>query len=71
MSGGKRPAHWREALVFVGMGTELVLFTVIGGFGGAWLDREWDTDPWVMVGGIFLGALIGFLHFFRVARRFF
>ena len=67
----KKPFHWKDGLIFLAVGSELVLFTVLGAFGGSMLDKRWETAPWAMVGGLFLGAAAGLVHFFRIARRFF
>jgi len=67
----KTPFRWKDGLIFIAVGSELVLFTVLGAFVGSLLDRKWETAPWAMVGGLLLGAAAGFVHFFRIARRFF
>jgi F0F1-type ATP synthase assembly protein I len=67
----RKPWGWKEALVFLAVGTELALFTVIGAYVGNWLDGQWETGPWGMAIGLSLGAAAGFLHLFRLARRFF
>lgn len=58
-------------MIFIGIGTELVLFTVLGAAVGTWLDNRWGSGPWAMIAGLTLGAAAGFIHFFRIARRFF
>lgn len=68
---GRKNGNWKQALIFIGIGTELVLFTVIGALVGAWLDGKWGSSPWALIAGLTLGATAGFIHFFRVAKRFF
>lgn len=36
---------------------------------GYLLDRWFQTAPWLMVGGIVLGAVIGFYEFIRLISR--
>jgi len=67
----KKSRGWKEGLIFIALGTELALFTVLGAYLGTLLDREWESSPWAMVTGLTLGAAAGFVHLFRVARRFF
>lgn len=67
----RKPWSWKEALIFLAVGTELALFTVIGALVGSRLDGEWETGPWGMAVGLTLGAAVGFIHLFRLARRFF
>lgn len=67
----RKPWGWKEALVFLAVGTELALFTVIGAFVGSWLDGMWETKPWGLVLGMAAGAAGGFIHLFRLAKRFF
>jgi F0F1-type ATP synthase assembly protein I len=63
--------NWRQGLVFLGIGIELVTFTIGGYFLGAFLDESWGTKPWLMISGLLLGAAAGMVHLFRLASRFF
>jgi len=58
-SGGPRP------LAYVGLGFEIVIPIVLGLLLGWWLDRRWDTGPWLLLTGILLGIAAGFYNFFR------
>jgi len=66
------PEHRREygkgqrlALV----GTELAVATLIGLFGGHWLDDKLGTRPWLTILGLVFGIAAGFNSLIRVARR--
>ncbi len=66
------PEHRREygrgqrlALV----GTELAIATLIGLFGGHWLDDKLGTRPWLTILGLVFGIAAGFNSLIRVARR--
>lgn len=32
---------------------------------GYWLDRKFDTEPWIMVAGLITGMIGGFVNFFQ------
>ena len=50
---------------FVGLGFELVVPLLLGLFGGQWLDRRFGTAPWLLLAGVGLGAVVGFLNLYR------
>lgn len=43
--------------------------TAFGLVVGLWLDEEFESSPWLMVGGIVLGATAGFVQFLRAVGR--
>jgi len=45
-----------------------VVFMLFVGWGADWMFGSW---PWGLVGGIVLGAVIGFVQFFRITSRIF
>ena len=49
----------------VGVGITLVVATLLGYLGGAWLDGKLHTGPWLGVVGLLLGAAGGFVQLFR------
>ncbi len=65
-----RWASWRPALALATVGIVLVACTGVGAFLGLWLDGEFGTKPWLMVTGIILGTLAGFIEMYRAAKRF-
>ena len=48
-----------------GGGLEFAGAILIGLFGGEWLDRRWGTGPWLVVVGVFVGAVAGFVSLYR------
>ncbi len=48
---------------------DLVVGVAFGGFVGWWLDRYFDTAPWLMVLLFILGFAAGMLNVIRTARR--
>lgn len=52
---------------FLTLGLQLALSVVVMFFLGRWLDQKFGTDPWLMLCGLALGVVGGFVHFFRTA----
>ena len=63
----------REQLKLVGrfgsIGIELVVATLIGYFGGGWLDGRFGTKPWLTTIGLLFGIAAGFRALVRIARK--
>ena len=49
-----------------GIGFTLVSYVLVFTGGGYLLDRLFNTDPWLMVGGVFVGAALGFVNMIRI-----
>jgi F0F1-type ATP synthase assembly protein I len=49
------------------MGVQLALSVVVFFFLGRWLDEKFSTSPWLMIGGLVIGIVGGFINFFRTA----
>ncbi len=49
----------------------LALFASVASFCGlGWLaDRWWGTAPWLLAGGLVLGAVVGFYQFIRLTSK--
>lgn len=45
---------------YAGLGLQFVVTLVLFGGLGWWLDGLWGTRPWLLVAGIFLGAIVAF-----------
>jgi ATP synthase protein I len=50
-------------------GIELAVATVVGLFGGRWLDGVLGTGPWLQWIGLALGLVAGFHNLFRITQR--
>ncbi len=50
------------------LGAGLTLAASVGlfAYGGLWLDRRWDTSPWLLLLGVGCGITGGMLHLIRV-----
>lgn len=51
------------------VGIEIVIATLIGYAGGAWLDGKLGTSPYLTLVGLLLGIAAGFKGLFDVARK--
>ena len=62
--------EFRKGLSFAArLGMELVVATLVGAFLGYLLDRFLGTKPWLMVVGVVIGAIAGFLNVYRFVQR--
>ena len=63
----------RQALKLVGLastlGLTIVIATFIGLAVGLWLDRVFNTSPWLTVIFLILGIIAGFRNFYRFMTR--
>ena len=63
----------RKALRMVGLastlGLTIVIATFIGLALGLWLDRVFNTSPWLTVIFLILGIIAGFRNFYRFMSR--
>ena len=50
---------------FAGLGLTFALTMTVLGFAGSWLDGRFGTKPWLLVTGIALGAIGGFIRIVR------
>jgi ATP synthase protein I len=61
-----RSGRWsREFGPYLTLGLQLALSVVVCFFVGRWLDGWLGTSPWLMIAGLALGIVGGFLQFFR------
>ena len=63
----------RKALKLVGLastlGLTIVIATFIGLALGLWLDRVFNTSPWLTVIFLIVGIIAGFRNFYRFMTR--
>lgn len=67
MSPGRDPA-WRSLGEVATIGITLVVSTVIGLGAGYYADRWLGTSPWLLLLGLLLGIVAGFVNLFRSVR---
>jgi F0F1-type ATP synthase assembly protein I len=41
----------------------------LGIFGGRWLDRRWNTGPYLEIGGLLVGVAAGFRELYRLSKQ--
>ena len=67
--GPEQNKQLRSANRVLAVGSELGIATLIGLFGGAWLDRRFGTGPWIMFIGLALGLAAGIKSLMRLAPQ--
>lgn len=60
------PERFRKWGSLAGIGPLLVASVVAGLLLGRWIDQKIGTAPWLMVAGLLLGAVGGFVELFRI-----
>lgn len=55
--------------VALGIGTELVTCVLLGFFVGQWLDKKFNTGPWLMLLGAMSGIGLGLYQLIRATTR--
>lgn len=58
--------RWLSALRLLGMGWFVSVSILLGVLGGHWLDEQLDTEPLLLVIGLFVGLFVAFYGVFRV-----
>jgi len=56
-----------EGTTYLTMGMQLALSVIVFFFLGRWLDGMLETSPWLMIVGLALGIVGGFIKFFTTA----
>jgi len=50
---------------FAGVGLQFAVSILVFLYAGQWLDRKLGTAPWLLMGGVFLGAGASFYSMYR------
>ncbi|MET0485856.1 MAG: AtpZ/AtpI family protein [Candidatus Rokuibacteriota bacterium] len=69
MAPSGEESSWKALAELSSIGMTLVLATVIGLAAGYYLDRWLGTSPWLVMIGLGLGIVAGFVNFFRSVKR--
>jgi len=67
--GPEQRKQLRSANRVLAVGSELGIATLIGLFGGSWLDRRLGTGPWLTIVGLALGMAAGIKSLMRLAPK--
>ena len=62
-------ASLREYSPYLTLGFQLAAAVVVFTLIGAWLDSRWDTSPWLLLSGLLLGSVGGFVKFFKTIAQ--
>jgi F0F1-type ATP synthase assembly protein I len=65
-SGDRDTVGWYK---LGGLGLEFIAGVLALGWFGWWLDRRWDTGPWLMIAGGAVGFAAGLVTLIRTAKR--
>ncbi len=68
---GKEQRQTQDWYRLAGVGFEFVVAFVLFGGVGLWLDRTWNTTPWLTLVGSGLGFATGLWMLVRAAYRYF
>ena len=60
---------WRALGGLVNIGVTFVVATALGLGFGLWLDRTFNTSPWLTLIFLFFGIAAGFVNLFREVTR--
>ncbi len=60
---------FKELAYFSSLGISVSLATFIGLGIGVWLDRKFDTSPWLTLIFLVIGIIAGFRNIARVIKR--
>ncbi len=66
--GGEDTSSWYR---LAGIGFEFIVAVALFGGVGWWLDRSFNTGPWLMIAGFGLGFATGLFLMVRAANRMF
>jgi F0F1-type ATP synthase assembly protein I len=68
-SPGQRPSTMQQLGPYMGLGFQLAAAMAVFGGLGWWLDGRWGTTPWLLVVGVFIGAVGGMISIIRTSVR--
>jgi len=68
MAPTKEPSAWKPLAELTSIGMSMVLSTIIGMAGGYYADRWLGTTPWLMLLGLVLGIVAGFVSMLRSVK---
>jgi F0F1-type ATP synthase assembly protein I len=58
---------FREASPYLGLGLQLAGGVIVFFYLGSWADEKLHTSPWLMLTGVLIGVVGGFIKFFKTA----
>ncbi len=66
--------HQRESVMqqlapYLTLGVQLAAAVCVSAGVGWWIDETFSTQPWVLLGGVVVGSIVGLVQFFRVVAQ--
>jgi ATP synthase protein I len=65
----RKSRRYDRYLRYSTVGLEMGLSVIIGLFVGQWLDKQFGTEPWLLLVFLLFGMVAGFRSIFRLARH--
>ena len=59
----------QDHLIITTLGLEFAAAEILGGGVGLWLDKKWDTSPWLFLLGVCGGFAVGMYMIIRGAQE--
>lgn len=59
----------RHFATYTDLGLRFAAAAVLGGLGGYWLDGKLHTAPLLLIAGVMLGGVAGFVNLYRTVMR--
>lgn len=66
--------HQRESVMqqlapYLTLGVQLAAAVCVSAVVGWWIDETFSTQPWVLLGGVVVGSIVGLVQFLRVVAQ--
>jgi len=66
--------HQRESVMqqlapYLTLGVQLAAAVCVCAGVGWWIDETFSTQPWVLLGGVVVGSIVGLVQFLRVVAQ--
>ena len=68
---GRRGNQQPNPMVLMGAGVELGGVVVLMALAGWWLDKKFQTSPWLMLTAVLVGIVGGIYNLWKQGKRFF
>ena len=56
----------RETAPYLGLGVQMAAAVLVFYFLGSWADTKFNTAPWLMLAGVMLGVVGGFIKLYKI-----
>lgn len=63
------PISKQDHVTITTLGAEFAVSEILGAWVGYWLDKRWDTSPWLLLAGVCVGFVLGFYIILRAAKE--